>query len=167
MSVASRSFTEGTDLSANVLEELKTGHDMAEILSFWDNIIIAIATAERFREFAFIVSLENHSDWYMINVLKVLWERCTCKYFKLKSNIKSFIENEIKKVSGRPCLSVHKDQYILVSKSNGCPQASFDKSKSKSPRISLWKLCNIPESSWNLLINRKTSVSITRHKKQQ
>ena len=63
MSVKSRSFTEGTDLSTNVLEELKTGHDMAEILSFWGNIIIAIATAERFREFATIVSLENHSDW--------------------------------------------------------------------------------------------------------
>ena len=51
----------------------------------------------------------------MINVLKVLWERCTSKYFKLKSNIKHYFESEIKKkFSGRPRLSVRKDQNFLI-----------------------------------------------------
>ena len=38
----------------------------------------------------------------MINVLKVLWERGTSKYFKLKSNIKITLKIRLKNVSGKP-----------------------------------------------------------------
>ena len=36
----------------------------------------------------------------MINVLKVLRERCSSKYFKLNSNTKNYVENEINFFSG-------------------------------------------------------------------
>ena len=35
-------------------------------------------------------------NWCMINVLRLLWERCTGKYFKLKNNTRNHVKNEIK-----------------------------------------------------------------------
>ena len=60
------------------------------------------------------------------------WERCTDKYFKIKSNIINYVGNDIKNFSRRPHLSLSKDQTLFtISKRNGCHVQVINSEKQK------------------------------------
>ena len=77
-------------------------------------------------------------NYEMINVWKVLWERCTSKYIKLKSNIKNYVENTIK-------------TFLLETSSSIVKTRTF----------SSYQEAKLPYK------NKKAALLIASHKKQQ
>ena len=54
--------------------------------------------------------LVTKRNWQMINVLKVLWESSTCRYFRIKKQQKITLKMRLQKYSGQNI-----DQSILAS----------------------------------------------------
>ena len=77
-------------------------------------------------------------NYEMVNVWKVLWERRTSKYIKLKSNIKNYVENTIK-------------TFLLETSSSIVKTRTF----------SSYQEAKLPYK------NKKAALLIASHKKQQ